>query len=175
MNESVNKMITRRSVRKFKSDMIPKEVIDEIVTAGTYAASGRNMQSPIIIAVTNKELRDKISKVNAEIMGKSGDFDPFYNAPVILIVLADKSVPTYLYDGSLVMGNLMLAAHELGVGSCWIHRAKEFFEREEGKDLLKSLGIEGGYEGIGNCALGYADGEYPPTHARRENRVFYID
>ena len=92
MNESVNKMITRRSVRKFKSDMIPKEIIDEIVTAGTYAASGRNMQSPIIIAVTNKELRDKISKVNAEIMGKSGDFDPFYNAPVILIVLADKSV-----------------------------------------------------------------------------------
>lgn len=175
MNESVNKMITRRSVRKFKSDMIPKEVIDEIVTAGTYAASGRNMQSPIIIAVTNKELRDKISKVNAEIMGKSGDFDPFYNAPVILIVLADKSVPTYLYDGSLVMGNLMLAAHELGVGSCWIHRAKEFFEREEGKDLLKSLGIEGDYEGIGNCALGYADCEYPPTHPRRENRVFYID
>lgn len=175
MNESVNKMITRRSVRKFKSDMIPKEIIDEIVTAGTYAASGRNMQSPIIIAVTNKELRDKISKVNAEIMGKSGDFDPFYNAPVILIVLADKSVPTYLYDGSLVMGNLMLAAHELGVGSCWIHRAKEFFEREEGKDLLKSLGIEGDYEGIGNCALGYADGEYPPTHLRRENRVFYID
>ncbi len=175
MNESVNKMITRRSVRKFKSDMIPKEVIDEIVTAGTYAASGRNMQSPIIIAVTNKELRDKISKVNAEIMGKSGDFDPFYNAPVILIVLADKSVPTYLYDGSLVMGNLMLAAHELGVGSCWIHRAKEFFEREEGKDLLESLGIEGDYEGIGNCALGYADGEYPPTHPRRKNRVFYID
>lgn len=175
MNESVNKMITRRSVRKFKSDMIPKEVIDEIVTAGTYAASGRNMQSPIIIAVTNKELRDKISKVNAEIMGKSGDFDPFYNAPVILIVLADKSMPTYLYDGSLVMGNLMLAAHELGVGSCWIHRAKEFFEREEGKDLLKSLGIEGDYEGIGNCALGYADSEYPPTHPRRENRVFYID
>lgn len=175
MNESVNKMITRRSVRKFKSDMIPKEVIEEIVTAGTYAASGRNMQSPIIIAVTNKELRDKISKVNAEIMGKSVDFDPFYNAPVILIVLADKSVPTYLYDGSLVMGNLMLAAHELGVGSCWIHRAKEFFEREEGKDLLKSLGIEGDYEGIGNCALGYADGEYPPTHPRRENRVFYIN
>ena len=175
MNESVNKMITRRSVRKFKSDMSPKEVIDEIVTAGTYAASGRNMQSPIIIAVTNKELRDKISKVNAEIMGKSGDFDPFYNAPVILIVLADKSMPTYLYDGSLVMGNLMLAAHELGVGSCWIHRAKEFFEREEGKDLLKSLGIEGDYEGIGNCALGYADSEYPPTHPRRENRVFYID
>lgn len=175
MNETVNLMITRRSVRKFKSDMIPKEIIDEIITAGTYAASGRNSQSPIIIAVTNKELRDKISKINAEIMGKPDGFDPFYNAPVMLIVLADKSVPTYLYDGSLVMGNLMLAAHGLGIGSCWIHRAKEFFEREEGKDLLKSLGIEGDYEGIGNCALGYVDGEYPPTHPRRENRVFYID
>ena len=175
MNETVNLMITRRSVRKFKSDMIPKEIIDEIITAGTYAASGRNMQSPIIIAVTNKKLRDKISKVNAEIMGKSGDFDPFYNAPVMLIVLADKSVPTYLYDGSLVMGNLMLAAHGLGIGSCWIHRAKEFFEREEEKDLLKSLGIEGDYEGIGNCALGYVDGNYPTELPRKENRVFYVD
>lgn len=90
MNETVNLMITRRSVRKFKSDMIPKEIIDEIITAGTYAASGRNSQSPIIIAVTNKELRDKISKINAEIMGKPDGFDPFYNAPVMLIVLADK-------------------------------------------------------------------------------------
>ncbi|CDC02634.1 oxygen-insensitive NAD(P)H nitroreductase [Eubacterium sp. CAG:202] len=175
MNETVNLMITRRSVRKFKSDMIPKEIIDEIITAGTYAASGRNSQSPIIIAVTNKGLRDKISKINAEIMGKPDGFDPFYNAPVMLIVLADKSVPTYLYDGSLVMGNLMLAAHGLGIGSCWIHRAKEFFEREEGKDLLKSLGIEGDYEGIGNCALGYVDGNYPAEHPRKENRVFYVD
>lgn len=175
MNETVNLMITRRSVRKFKSDMIPKEIIDEIITAGTYAASGRNSQSPIIIAVTNKELRDKISKINAEIMGKADGFDPFYNAPVMLIVLADKSVPTYLYDGSLVMGNLMLAAHGLGIGSCWIHRAKEFFERKEGKDLLKSLGIEGDYEGIGNCALGYVDGNYPTELPRKENRVFYVD
>ncbi len=174
MNEMINKMISRRSVRKFKSDMLPKEAIDEIITAGTYAASGRNFQSPIIIAVTNKEIRDKISKINAEIMGKE-DFDPFYNAPVILMVLADKNVPTHIYDGSLVMGNLMLAAHELGIGSCWIHRAKEFFEREEGKEILKSLGIDGEYEGIGNCALGYVDGEYPITQPRRENRVFCID
>lgn len=174
MNEMINKMISRRSVRKFKSDMLSKDIIDEIIKAGTYAASGRNFQSPIIIAVTNKEIRDKISKVNAEIMGKE-NFDPLYNAPVILMVLADKNVPTYLYDGSLVMGNLMLAAHELGVGSCWIHRAKEFFEREEGKEILKSLGIDGEYEGIGNCAIGYVDGEYPATLPRRENRVFYID
>ena len=87
-------------------------------------------------------------------MGTTGD--PFYGAPVVLVVLADKSRPTYLYDGSLVMGNLMLAAHSLGLGSCWIHRAKETFEREEGKAILKELGIEGDYEGIGNCVIGYA-------------------
>ncbi len=174
MSEMIEKMLTRRSVRKFKSDMIPKNVIDEIITAGIYAASGRDLQSPIIIAVTNKELRDKLSKINAEIMGKE-NFDPFYNAPVILIVIANKKVPTHIYDGSLVMGNLMLAAHELGVGSCWIHRAKELFEREEGKEILKSLGIDGEFEGIGHCALGYVDGEYPAGHPRRENRVYYID
>lgn len=174
MSEMIEKMLTRRSVRKFKSDMIPKNVIDEIITAGIYAASGRDLQSPIIIAVTNKELRDNLSKINAEIMGKE-NFDPFYNAPVILIVIANKKVPTHIYDGSLVMGNLMLAAHELGVGSCWIHRAKELFEREEGKEILKSLGIDGEFEGIGHCALGYVDGEYPAGHPRRENRVYYID
>ena len=173
--ETLQAIKSRRSIRKFKSDMIPKDILDKIIEAGTYAPTGRNAQSPIIIAVTNKEVRNKLSKTNSIIMGKDENFDPFYNAPVCLIVLANKEKPTYIYDGTLVMENLMLAAHDLGIGSCWIHRAKGFFEREEGKDLLKSLGIEGDYEGIGNCALGYADGEYPPTHPRRENRVFYID
>jgi nitroreductase len=136
----LDKMKTRRSIRKFKSDMIPKEIIDQIIEAGTYAASGMNRQTPIIIAVTNKEMRDKLSKMNAEIMG--ADTDPFYGAPVVLIVLASKERYTYIYDGSLVMGNLMLAAHELGIGSCWIHRAKEEFESEEGKAILAQLGID---------------------------------
>ena len=169
----LEKMKTRRSIRNFKSDMVPKEIIEKIIEAGTYAASGMNRQPGIIVAVTNKELRDKLSKMNAEIMGTTTD--PFYGAPVVLIVLAEKSAPTYLYDGSLVMGNLMLAAHELGVDSCWIHRAKEEFESEEGKELLKSLGITGDYEGIGHCVLGYVDGEYPGAKPRRENTVFWVE
>lgn len=173
MNEVFTKIQTRRSIRKYKPDMVPKEIIEQIVTAGTWSATGRNLQSPIILAVTNKEMRDKLSKLNAEIMGTSND--PFYGAPVVLVVLANKSCPTHVYDGSLVMGNLMLAAHELGVGSCWIHRAKEEFERPEGKAILAELGIEGDYEGIGHCILGYPDGDYPEPRERKENWVYWID
>ena len=149
------------------------QIIDKIIEAGTYAATGMGKQSPIIIAVTNKELRDKLSAMNAKIMGK--DADPFYGAPVVLIVLADKARPTYLYDGSLVMGNLMLEADALGIGSCWIHRAKEEFESEEGKEILRSLGIEGDYEGIGHCILGYADGPAPKAAPRKESYVYYVE
>mgnify|MGYP002621017687 CR=1 FL=1 len=170
--ELLTLMETRRSIRKFEPDMVPKDVIDQIIKAGTYAATGMNKQSPIIIAVTNKEMRDKLSRLNAEIMGTNSD--PFYGAPVVLIVLADKNWVNRVYDGSLVMGNLMLAAHDLGIGSCWIHRAKEEFESDWGKNFLKSLSVEGEYEGIGHCALGYVDGEYPAAPARKENRVFYV-
>lgn len=175
MNQTINDMIERRSVRKFKSDMIPKEIIDQIIKTGLYAANGRGHQASIIIAVTNKQLRDKLSADNCKIGGWSEDFDPFYGAPVVLIVLAEKDWPTCVYDGSLVMGNLMLAAHSLGVGSCWIHRAKEEFETDEYKSLLKSLGIEGEYEGIGHCVLGYAEGELPEPTERKDGRVFYVE
>lgn len=173
MTQVMQNITTRRSIRKYKPDMLPKEIIDRIIEAGTYAATGMGKQSPIILAVTNKEVRDKLSRMNAEIMGT--DTDPFYGAPVVLIVLADKTRPTYLYDGSLVMGNLMLAAHDEGIGSCWIHRAKEEFESPEGKEILKSLGIEGDYEGIGHCILGYADGEEPQAAPRKDNYVYYIE
>ena len=172
MSEVINNMKTRRSIRKYKPDMIPEDVLNRIIEAGTYAATGMGKQSPIIIAVTNKEIRDKFSRMNAEIMGV--DSDPFYGAPVVLIVLADKARPTYVYDGSLVMGNLMLAAHAEGIGSCWIHRAKEEFESAEGKAFLKSLGIEGDYEGIGHCVLGYVDGEEPKAMPRKENYVYCV-
>ena len=172
MSEVINNMKTRRSIRKYKPDMIPDDVLNRIIEVGTYAATGMGKQSPIIIAVTNKEIRDKFSKMNAEIMGV--DSDPFYGAPVVLIVLADKARPTYVYDGSLVMGNLMLAAHAEGIGSCWIHRAKEEFESAEGKAFLKSLGIEGEYEGIGHCVLGYTDGEEPKAMPRKENYVYCV-
>ena len=173
MSELLDMIKTRRSIRKYKSDMVPKEIIDKIVEAGTYAATGMGQQSPIILAVTNKEVRDKLSKWNADIMGT--DTDPFYGAPVVLVVLADKNRPTAVYDGSLVMANLMLEAHDLGIGSCWIHRAKEEFESEEGKELLKSLGIEGDYVGIGHCVLGYVDGEYPEIPERKPNWAYNID
>lgn len=173
MNESIKNMIERRSIRAYKPDMVKKKDIEEIVKAGTYAATGMNRQSPVIIAVTDQETRDKLSAMNAAIMGT--DTDPFYGAPVVLIVLADKSRPTYLYDGSLVMGNMMNAAHSLGLGSCWIHRAKEEFESEDGKELLKKWGVEGDYEGIGHCVIGYVEGDYPETKPRKEDYVYYVE
>ena len=173
MNDVLETIKSRRSIRKYKSDMVPQDKLEKIIEAGTYAATGMGKQSPIIVAVTNKELRDKLSAMNAKIMGVNSD--PFYGAPVVLIVLADKSRPTYLYDGSLVMGNLMLEAEAQGVGSCWIHRAKEEFESEEGKEILKSLGIEGDYEGIGHCVLGYADGPEPKAAPRKDSYVYHID
>ncbi|MGN0659636.1 MAG: nitroreductase [Emergencia sp.] len=174
MSNTLDTIRSRRSIRSYRPDMVPADVIDRIIEAGTYAATGMGKQSPIIIAVTSKEVRDRLSAMNAAIMGQPEGSDPFYGAPVVLIVLADKAFPTYQYDGTLVMGNLMLAAAEEGLGSCWIHRAKEEFESEEGKQLLKSLGIEGNYEGIGHCILGYADGEAPQAAPRKDDYVYYI-
>ncbi|MBR6254173.1 MAG: nitroreductase [Clostridiales bacterium] len=174
MNETLKVLETRRSCRNFKPDMVKKEDLDAIIRAGTYAATGMGRQSPIIIAVTDKALRDQISEENRKIGGWGEGFDPFYGAPVILIVLAKKDVMTYVYDGSLVMGNLMNAAESLGVNSIWIHRAKEEFESAFGKALLRKLGIEGDYEGIGHCALGYAAEPLKDAADRKENYVYYV-
>ena len=172
INTTMEDLLTRRSIRQYTDEMPPMEVIEEICKAGTYAATGMNRQSPIIIAVTNREMRDRMSRLNAQVMGN--DSDPFYGAPVVLVVLADKNVHTCVEDGSLVMGNLMLAAHAKGLGSCWIHRAKEVFESEEGKQILAELGIEGDYVGVGNCILGYVDGDYPEAKPRKENWVYWV-
>ena len=172
MAETLTTLKTRRSCRAYKPELIEEEKLAAIIEAGTYAATGMGKQSPIIIAVTDKEVRDKLSALNASIMGV--DFDPFYGAPELLIVLGDKAVPTYVYDGSLVMGNLMNAAADLGVASCWIHRAKEEFESDYGKELLKSLGIDGDYEGIGHLVLGYAAAEPKAPAPRKENYVYRI-
>ena len=169
--DAMQNLLTRRSVRQYKEDPIPQDVLERIVEAGTYAATGMGKQSPIIVAVTNRALRDRLSRMNAAVMGGSGD--PFYGAPVVLVVLADRSIGTHVYDGSLVMGNLMLAAHAEGVSSCWIHRAKEEFESEEGRQILRDLGIEGDYEGIGHCILGYADGEEPQPKPRKASYVYW--
>ena len=172
--DAMQNLLQRRSVRKYKPDMIPRDIIEKIVEAGTWAPTGMNKQAPIIIAVTNKAMRDRLARMNAAVMG--ADNDPFYGAPVVLIVLADKNLAgTYLYDGSLVMGNLMLAAHAQGIGSCWIHRAKQEFETEEGKAILHDLGIDGDFEGIGHCILGYTDGEEPAPRPRKDNYVYWIE
>ncbi len=175
MSELTNIIKERRSIRKFKSDPVPKELISQIAEAGTYAASGKGLQSSKIIAVTNKTLRDRISEENRKIGGWSEGFDPFYGAPVILIVIADKEIPTAVYDGSLTLGNMLLKTHELGLGGIWIHRAKQEFDSDFGKEILQGLGIEGEFEGIGHLALGYIDGENPPVPERKENRVFFIE
>ena len=175
MNETINTLKSRRSCRKFKNEMIKDEDLKKIIEAGTYAPTGHGSQSPIIIAVTKKELRDKIAEENRKIGGWSEGFDPFYGAPVILIVLADKSKPTYIYDGSLVLGNMLNAAESLGIDSIWIHRAKEEFESDFGKEILKSLNIEGDYEGIGHCAIGYRDAEKLKAAPRKDNYVYYIN
>ncbi len=174
MNETLKVMETRRSCRNFKSYMVNDEELKAIIKAGTYAATGMGKQSPIIIAVTDKALRDEISAENRKIGGWDEGFDPFYGAPVILIVLANKEVPTHVYDGSLVMGNLMNAAESLGVASIWIHRAKEEFESDFGKNILKKLGIEGEYEGIGHCALGYAAEPAKDPIPRKADYVYHI-
>ena len=175
MNEIIKAMKERRSIRKFKSEMPSKTDIEQIIEAGLYAANGMGKQSTVTIAVTNKKLRDKISEINRKIGGWKEEFDPFYGAPVILIVLADKNWANRVYDGSLVMGNMMLAAHSLGLGSIWIHRAKEEFEQEQWQKLLSDIGVEGEWEGIGHCAIGYIDGDMPKAAERKKNRVFWIE
>ena len=171
MSQVFDNIKTRRSVKKYLDKEVPMELIEKVCEAGTYAPSGMNKQSAIIVAITNKEMRDRIAAMNSGVMGFKND--PFYGAPVVLVVLANKDVMTYVYDGSLVMENMMLAAHDLGLGSAWIHRAKEVFETEEGKALLKEWGIEGNYEGIGNCILGYYDYEVE-AKPRKENWIYWV-
>lgn len=172
-NNTLEMLKTRRSIRYYQDRIPEKELLDKVLEAGTYAPTGRNNQAPIIVAVTNKEMRDKLSKLNAQVMGSEND--PFYGAPVVLVVLANRSFDTYIYDGSLVMGNLMNAAHAVGLGSCWIHRAKEVFDSPEGKELLKEWGIEGDYEGIGNCIIGYIDGTAPEAKPRKDNYIYWVE
>lgn len=175
MNEVIKAMKDRRSIRKFRPELPSKDDLEQIIDAGLYAASGMGRQAAIVIAVTDKGLRDRISDDNRKILGADEGFDPFYGAPVILMVLADKSVPTYIYDGSLMLGNLMNAAHSLGLGSVWIHRCREEFDQDFYKKLLSDLKIEGDYEGIGHLAVGFIDGEAPAPVPRKDGRVYWCE
>ena len=171
MNEALQVLYDRRSIRRYKSEQISREEMDAVIRAGICAASGKNGQSALIIAVQDKETRDLLSRLNAAVLGVKSD--PFYGAPTVLVVLADAKSPYAVQAGSLVLGNLMNAAKAIGLGSCWINRAKEVFDSEEGKALLKKWGVEGDWTGVGNCILGYPD-EDPAMKPRKENYVYYV-
>ncbi len=175
MNAVLENIKTRRSVRKFRSDEVPEELINEVVEAGTFAASGRDRQPWAIITVTDKDVMARLSAANASFFDMPVK-DPFYGAPAIIIVLAKKRAPTYVCDGSLCLGNMMLAAHSLGLSTCWIHRARQEFETPEWQAWLREVGVDltEEYEGIGHLALGYADGPQPAARPRKAGRVFRV-
>lgn len=171
MNEALNVLYTRRSIRRYRPEQISREELEAVIKAGMCAPSGKNGQSAIVIAVQDRQTRDELSRLNAAVLGTKAD--PFYGAPTVLVVLSEADSPYAVQDGSLVLGNLMNAAKALGLASCWINRAKEVFDSEEGKALLKKWGIEGDWIGVGNCILGYPD-EDPAMKPRKENHVFYV-
>lgn len=173
MNETINILLNRRSIRKFKPEQIKDEELNAVLEAGKYAPSGANQQSALFVVVQNMDTIKKITKMNAAVMGKEG-IDPYYGAPTIILVLADKSKVTPVEDASLALGNMFNAAFSLGLGSCWIHRTKQMFESVEGKALLKEWGIEGDYIGVGSCILGYPDCDEPKAAPRKPNSIIYV-
>lgn len=174
MNPVLQAIRDRRSIRTFKSERVPQHLIDQVIEAGLYAPSGKGSQDSIILQIDDQKLFEQLRTMNRQIGGWSEAVDPFFGAPAMLVVLARKDNPNGRYDGALVMENLMLAAHSLGLGSCWINRARQEFDTEWGQQLLRTLGIEDEYEGIGHCILGYPDGEVPEAAPRKENRVYRL-
>ena len=172
MNNTVSDIMNRRSIRKYKPEQISREELDTVLQAGICAPTGMNRQSPLVIAVQNKEVRNRLSRMNAAVLGT--DSDPFYGAPTVVVVLADANSPHAVQDGSLVMGNMLNAANAIGLGSCWVNRAKEVFDSAEGKSLLAQWGVEGDVIGVGNCILGYPD-ENPAMKPRKPDYIRYID
>ena len=169
MNDVIKNMIDRRSIRKYRDEQIKDEQLEDILVAGEYAASGKGKQATLMVVVQDPETIALMSRLNAEILG--ADVDPFYGAPTVIVVFADSERPTCVEDGSLVIGNMMLAAASLDVDSCWIHRARQTFETEEGKALMDKWGIPESYVGVGNCILGYREGELPSPPPRKEGRI----
>lgn len=171
MNETLSALKTRRSIRKYTPEQVPDTLLDEVLEAGLYAPTGMNSQNTVLVAVRDKATRDQLSKLNAAVMGSSSD--PFYGAPCVVVVLAEPA-GTAVENGSLAIGSMMNAAHSLGLGSCWIHRAKEVFESPEGKALLKKWGLPDNLRGVGNCILGFPD-EAPAAKPRKDGRIIKVD
>lgn len=172
MTTVIENMKDRRSIRKYKQEQITESELDTILEAGLWAPNGRNMQSTVLIAIRDKNTRDKVARLNAAVIGS--DSDPFYGAPVVIVVLAARDRLTAIEDGSASLCNMVNAAHSIGVDSCWIHRAREVFDSDEGKALLKEWGVKGDYIGVGNCILGYRDCEYPSAPERKNGRIFKV-
>lgn len=177
MNAVLENIRTRRSVRKFLDKPVPRDLLDQVIEAGCFAPSGHDRQPWAIVVITNQEVRGKLSRANADLFDMDVK-DPFYGAPVYIVVLTKKRTPTNVYDGALCLGSMMLAAHSLGLASCWIHRAKQEFEQPQWQKLLREAGVpldDEEYEGIGHLALGYADGELPAARPRKAGRVFFVE
>lgn len=172
MNETISCLLNRRSVRAYRPEQIKPAELETILQAGLYAPSAMNLQPSIMLVIQDRETISMLSRLNAMVMGR--DTDPFYGAPTVIVVLADKNAPNHVQDASLVMGNLMNAAFSLGVDSCWINRAREVFEMPEARALLREKGISDDYVGVGNCILGYHSGELPKASPRREGRIIKL-
>ncbi len=173
MNETLTTILTRRSCRSYQDRPIPEDILDQVLLAGTYAPNGRGRQPGKIVVVRNKETIRYLEQLNAQVLGDP-EARPFYGAPVVLVVLADRNVFTPVEDGSLVLGNLFLAAHSLGLGTCWIHRARQVFDSPEGKALLKKWGVSEDYMGIGHCIIGYPEGEMRPAAERKPDFIVKV-
>ena len=169
--EAMKNLLERRSVRKYETKQVPDDLLDQVLEAGLYAPTGMNTQNIYMVAVRDKETRDQMMRMNAAVMGSQND--PFYGAPCVIVVLGDATGYPVVENGSLVLGNLMNAAHAVGLGSCWIHRARQTFETEEGKALLRKWGLPETFVGIGNCILGYA-AEEPVARPRKEGRIVKV-
>lgn len=173
MNETIKNILERRSVKNYLPKQVEEEKLQAILQAGLYAACGKGIQSTTIVVIQDKETRDKLEKMNAEIQGKP-EGKPFYGAPTVCLVLTDADHPTGVQNASLAIGNMMNAAQSLGVASCWINRAKQEFQSEEGKALLKKWGLTGEYVGVGHCILGYAAEEPKPAAPRRDGAIVRV-
>lgn len=171
MNQALQCLLSRRSIKKFTAQQVPDALLNQVLEAGLYAPTGRNNQNVICVAVREQNLRDQLSRMNREILGT--DIDPFYGAPCVIVVFANSEGTTWVEDGSLVMGNMLNAAHALGLGACWVHRARSMFESEEGKALMKEWGLPENMKGIGNCILGYAAAP-ALDKPRKEGRIIKI-
>ena len=173
MNETLHVLKTRRSIRQYRPEQIVEAELNAVLEAGTWAPSARNLQPAVLVVVQDPETIAYMARINAEIWGKP-EADPFFGAPTVVVVLSDSQQKNWLQDGALVMGNLLNAARAVGLGSCWVNRAMELFDRPEGKALLKKWGLPDTLRGVGNCILGYPDGPEPSPKPRKDGWIVRV-